>query len=307
MVLVAEQTRNADVSSPYLKVKRNSELELSSIYRKDITMDDLTDIYRIEKDMWARSLWEYVKCKDCLKVFSKHDIYGHLSLPASITMKPVSDIEDILSWDSIQCPCCNWDTDFIFGESYLMDVKTRHGGLNSYLSVLRDDSWVIKGFIDGYVAPFDVIYDKEFQYYYWEELRQDIRNRIEMLLWRWVSEFLLCPTAVGTEEKFANMYTIYNLIKHFFLETRRILWTIDGIYESVLWTSTHALYAVTWGKDIWITNSECSGNTHDGVVSDIFIHKDVTWDSIEKLEESLKIFLVKNKAQIRDITWRCSK
>lgn len=299
MVLVAEKLKDDVVGK---SVRSRNAFEISMLSSNEITNRDLDNLHRIEKDMWAHWLWEYVKCNDCWKVHSKKDIYGKLDLPHRLMLKTVSELEETLGMDKISCPCCSGDTTFIFWDEYKYDILERRFFLNGHLAVLRDIDGEVRWFMDGYIADFEEIYEKEFGRYYWEYSMEIVKTKVEKVLWRRLSKHLLCPIALWTEQSFWTMQVIYNLIKYYLTEVHNIVGSIDGVYESVLGTNTHAMYDILWWEQVWANEIHLDDNTHIDFTSDIFVHRDITGQSLKKLEKNLRVFLVRNKARIQEIT-----
>lgn len=262
---------------------------------------DIIKIWEIEQDGWAHGLWEYRKCNDCWHVHSKQDIHGNLSRDEYTNT--VKQIERLLGYPDILCQICTWNTSEIFWEEYIESIRDRYKNYTSYISTFRDDSWEIQWFLDGYISSFSNIYEKEFSAYYNEIWETAIREHIERLLERNITQELLTTNALCLHEKHKSMYIIYNLIKTFYrcieMEQPNMIW----IYESMLWTNTHAIYEALWWKPIWIKDIK----TRDNVIwwkdykSDIFIHENI-WETVSNnIESDLKNFLRINSRWIRKI------
>lgn len=78
-----------------------------------ISKNQLFEMWKIQKDMWAFWLWEYVKCNCCNEIHSKNDIFWHLS--SEIRRESVTKLEEIYLWDSIICKNCDsTNTKFLY-------------------------------------------------------------------------------------------------------------------------------------------------------------------------------------------------
>lgn len=273
-------------------------LELENIevlQARDITKDVIHQIYNIERDMWARWLWEYMKCRDCWKVFGKNEVFGVENEQISL-----SDLEKGASIHT--CDCCGTQTTPIYSEEYKQEIWARHlNHKESFLVVYRDTQNIIRGFFDGYVSDFDTLFENELSSYYSIETKEEIKKRIQMLGWN-IQRDILCPSALWTDVWFQNMYIIHALMYTFYYEVYIRLWRIDAMYESVLWTNTHAMYEVTGAKKLgfWWLSSEQWG-AHSDFKSDIFFHPNVWERSITWLSTSMKEFMRQNGRDIKMI------
>lgn len=79
----------------------------------------------------------------------------------------VQKIMDVLDISNISCPCCNGPTDFIYGREHIEKIRKRLlESVDSFLTVCRDKRNDIIGFTDGYIAPIDLIFERELLYHY---------------------------------------------------------------------------------------------------------------------------------------------
>ena len=264
-----------------------------------IAESDILRIAEIEQDWWAHGIWEYRKCNDCWHIHSKQDIHGNL--PKETYTHTVKHIENLLGNPEISCQICEWKTSEIFGTEYIETIQDRYKNYTSFLTTFRDDTWQVQWFIDGYLADFDTIYEKEFWFYYDSIGKTYIRSHIEKLLSRVLPRQALTTSALCLHEKYKSMYTIYHLIKTFYTDINTTHKGILGIYESVIGNNTHAIYDALWWRSIWIGETPLWREKLHGYNSDIFIHKDI-WESVmQNIEIDLKAFLKTNKSSIRKI------
>lgn len=260
--------------------------------------NDLKKIAEIEKDMWARSIWEYVKCDFCDKVFSKKDIFWHLS--SDIYFKTVSEIEKIMWWN-IECLQCWSSTSFIYDEEEYFDKTTeRYQKGESFMTLFRDQEWIIRWFLDAYIGDIDVVYDRELESYYWKIWKWEIVSKImECLSWN-IPERLLAFASMWMEERYQNFLIVLKMLKKFYFSMEPWLGEL-WITELKIWSYLHFLYSHIWAIGLWFANNPLLENRHESVWSDLFIHPNVISDYQRELNMPVKQFLVKNKNVIRGI------
>lgn len=277
------------------------ELIIDSVNPKELSENELREIAEVEKDMWAYGIGEYVKCDCCQDIYSKHDIFWHLS--DEIRLKSVTKLEEIFLWDSIKCKKCNTDMDFIYDlESNIFDIKSRlHDSMDSYISLLKDGFWTINWFIDGYIDDFSWIYDRELKSHYWNIWKDLLIRNIERKLWEKLPEKIFSFSSMGTIEQYKSFYIIFELIKDFFAnihkENDHILW----LTELDSWKSLNAIYHSMWAVKVWLENNKLITNKSSNYNSDIYIHRKVVKDYKENFSLPIKQFLRKNKWSMRDI------
>lgn len=270
-----------------------------------ISQRDKSTIWEIEKDMWAHGLWEYVQCQDCWNIDGKYDIFPPHLYQAALLKKTVSQIETILEKNEICCSKCWWNSFPIYWDSYKNDIESRYRFPESFLSTYRDANGMIHGFMDWYIADFDTIYSREFIQYYWDNA-QKIKARIEQILqesWEALPKKFLCITALWTDQENGNMFIIYSLLKNFFSYLQATNPYTTWIYESVLWTNTHAIYKACWGVQIDTENLQLGPveNINPNFTSDIFIHPYISESSLKSLTKDLRWFLKTNSYEIEKI------
>ncbi len=284
----------------------NTNKIIESINPKNITKSDLEKIVEIEQDMWWREDWigEYLKCEACDKIYSKEDIFGHLS--KEIKIKTIKKIEEIINPDLI-CFDCNCKLESIYDRSeYIKDVYDRYQFRDSVISVIRDNAWEIIWFFDWYKSNLWDIFFNEFIKYYGDIWIDNILNILKNDFWINIYKKIFVSSALWMEDEHKNFINLYNLMKHFYENVFEKHWLIDWIYESKLWTNTHAIYELTGATRIWITNNHNNlsklKNINESFTSDIFFHKNVALSSISKMSISAKEFIKLNSNNIKKIT-----
>jgi hypothetical protein len=223
-------------------------IELLNLHTID--SQDINAIYEIEQDMWARSLWEYIRCNYCSQISWKYDVYPAHIHTKIFLMKTVSEIERIL-WIHLCCPCCqSLNVEHIFPKSYWAIIAQRYSEWKSIVTAYRDNTGNLRWFMDAYIWSFELIFSREFLYYYWQGNQEKIREKMEDISWISQEEFF-CITALWTDQSFWNMFIIYSLMRHMFHILVKQDPNITGIYESVLGTNTHWIYSATGWKRIF--------------------------------------------------------
>lgn len=269
---------------------------------KNISELDLKKIHEIEQDMWAEWIWEYVKCENCLKVFSKRDIFWHLS--QDILKETVRKIEQLISLDSIKCTNCNSDAYHLWWDDYLDEIKKRYKDDLVYLTLYRDSSWEIRWFADWYINSFDIIYEREFSNYYNWVWSEAIKKVWETKLWFPFPKEMFVWSSIWIEEKYRNFFALFNMIKIFFNSFEENKNDILWIAESELWTNTHWIFQTVWAKWIWINKfvyEKSIWNKNINSKSDIFVHPNCVIDYKREFSLTIREFLKKHWKNMKKI------
>ena len=69
-------------------------LRMEAVDPKRLTVREFEQINDVTQDMWAFGIGELVQCECCSEVFSKQDIFGHLT--KELYVKTVTKIMNIL-------------------------------------------------------------------------------------------------------------------------------------------------------------------------------------------------------------------
>lgn len=280
----------------------NKQGVIEAVDSKEISESDLLKIHEIEQDMWAWWIWEYVKCEDCLKIFWKEDIYWNYD--KELRSKTVLQIERILWIELIDCPCCSWKTNKLWGLDYIDEIRERYKEELSYLTLYRDNSWEIRWFADWYISSFEKIYKREFSGYYNLIWIDEIRRIIEKELWNIIPKELFVWSSIWIEENYRSFFVLFNMIRELFYSIddskNNILW----IAESELWTNTHSIFQTVWAKWIWMNGDKYKNqlwNKNSKGESDIFIHMNSVEDYKREFSVSIREFLKKHLPTMKTI------
>lgn len=275
---------------------------IESINPRKISEKDLEKIAEIEQDMWARDDWigEYVKCESCNKIHSKEDIFWHLT--KDIKIQTVKKIEEIIDFD-IVCLDCGSEVKSIYDRNeYIESIRSRYNDtIESFLTVYRDDTGEIRGFMDWYIDNFSNVYNREFKAYYdniWLDIiDQMIKQKLNIDR---IPYYILSCSSLGIENKYANFLLVLKLMQSFF-------YSIDEKWRNILWITEleigsyiHNLHTILGTIQLWITNESLSiNNKNMNFNSDIFIHPTLIQDYKEALWIPLRKFISMHKNAIK--------
>lgn len=287
--------------------KTNNNFIIESIDPKTISENDLEKIAEIEQDMWAREDWigEYIKCTCCNKIHSKEDVYLHIT--NDLKIQTVAKIEEALQIIKIPCISCHSKTEYIYDRNeYIEEIRDRYSNsVESFLTVLRDKNWEIRGFEDWYIDRFDRIYKNEFSLYYnniWTTL---IKKKVEEIIKMDLPNDILMCSSVWMEQKYANFYNLYNIMKHFFWNIYNKKWKdLLWLYEAVVWWVPYSIYHIAWVERLWIPESDLYSkveNISSNYKSDIFVHSNVAWSFSNALKPEVKEFIRSNRKIMKEI------
>lgn len=274
---------------------------------KNISQTDLKKIYEIEQDMWAEWIWEYTKCPWCWKIHSKKDIFGHLS--NDIYKETVSKIEQIISINLTKCKNCGSNTEHIWWEQYIDQIKERYNDEESFLTTLRTHKWEIIWFADAYINDFDTVYEREFDFYYSDLGLKKIKETIWKKINFKIPEKVLMHSTTWIEAKYTSLNLFITLLKDFYLHLKNhsyndLLW----IYEASIWSIPHSIYHISGAKRIWITeNNESSlivKNVSKDNKSDIFVHPNIIKSFVKALDVPIKNFVRLNSIKMKEVLIR---
>lgn len=249
-----------------------SEIRFNPTDPSKLCDERLGQIFNIEQDMWGREewLWEYLKCDSCFKVYSKQDIYGHL--PKNEYQDTVSELEEREERDIFSCQCCESPLLHSFWkDEYMNEIKTRYANKATLLLMERGNELI--GFMDGYVASFDTIYNRELSDHYWdlgiEIVRQMVVDSLGDVM---PKEFFSCSSS-WTRQKYMNMIHIYNLLQNFYENFPEDMETVTALSELHAWWPYTRIFWSLWAKSIGIREKHGSGiETTNAYDSDIYVH-----------------------------------
>lgn len=220
----------------------------------NISDSTLLEMSKVQKDMWAYWLWEYVKCNCCNKIHSKNDIFWHLA--SDIRLESVTKLEEIFLWDSIKCKNCeSSDTDFIHDVDKSVSLFRKKYNKQAFLVLWYNSIWDIVWFMDWYFAYLVDIYNLEISYHYpnlaIDILEKAVINKLDIS----ILGKILSLSSIWTYEKNISYCFIYELIRIFFKivsENHGTPWIIELDKKN----SLYLIYKIMWSISLWIDNKQ---------------------------------------------------
>lgn len=265
---------------------------IKEIEAKWLSECQLIEMWKVQKDMWAYSLWEYVICNCCNQIHSKNDIFWYLS--QEIRRDSVSKLEEIFLWDSIKCKRCNsWNTDFIYDIDKSVSFFIEKYKQEAFLVLWYNLNWEIVGFMDWYFSYLIDIYNLEISYHYpnlsINILEELIKNKLSVLS----LDRLLSLSSIWTYENNISYTFIFELIRRFFKIVWNKWWT-PWIIELDKRNSIYQIYKIMWSVSLWI-DTNISVNTNENYESDLCIFVDPIANFNTNFDMSFRQFFRKYK------------
>lgn len=219
-----------------------------------ISKNQLFEMWKIQKDMWAYWLWEYVKCNCCNKIHSKNDIFWHLS--SEIRRESVTKLEEIYLWDSIICKnCYSTNTNFLYDIDSNINSFIERYKKKSFLILSYNQNDEIIWFCDWYVDNLINIYNQDLYSHYPNLDLKILLERIKVKLSLESIEKILFFSSLGTYEKYSSLKLAFELFKNF-------LKSINLDDEKVWFTELdknnplYFIYDLLWRISLEISNYE---------------------------------------------------
>lgn len=263
---------------------------IKSVDVNEISHSELFEMGKIQKDMWAYGLWEYVKCNCCNKIHSKNDIFWHLS--SEIRRESVTKLEEIYLWDSINCKKCNWtNIDFIYDVNQNIQTFQDRYKEQAFLVLSYDEVWTIVWFCDWYISDFETIFHNDLFLHYQKFNWFEIENNIKEILRLKSLEKMLYFSSLWTYENYISYSYIYELLRSFF-KSIPLKQQIPWITELDKNNSLYKIYQMMWSISLNLDKSKVIniGNNYD---SDICIFPNPIYDFKSKYDVNFRT-LVKN-------------
>ena len=250
-----------------------------SINPWEVTEEALNKLFEIEQDMWARWIWEYIKCDSCSKIYSKKMIYGDgwvLELPKAVQLETVSHIERVLfHWKLPSCTCCWGETRHVYErDEYLPEMRKRYDRRESFLTVAKNPDDQIIWFMDAYVSSLDEIYQDEFQQHFSSLLLDEIYQRY----WFHPSKKFMTFASLWTDDKNKSLLTILSLIRAFFASMDEKYDEMPWIFESIIGSSTYCIFSLMWADKMKVNKRQeflLEWTRNDSIQTDILLQSKV--------------------------------
>lgn len=230
---------------------------VTSINPKDLREKDFESLKEVWQDLWAHSIQEFVQCKSCNKMMWKKDIFWHLK--KEIYYKTVKKIMDLIKIDKIDCIYCSSETEFVYWDEYLENIKDRLINHNSHIVVAKYISWEIVWYIDWYTDSIDWIFHREYYSHYKEIWVLEIKNRVRNILWYLPNE-MIWYSWVGLIEEYSNFFNIFALLREFYKTIDSINPKTPAFTELDRNNNFNHIFKIMWYESLNIHNDEILSN-----------------------------------------------
>lgn len=263
---------------------------IKEIDTKTLSNNDMFEMWKIQKDMWAFGLWEYVRCNCCNLIHSKNDIFWHLS--SEIRRESVSKLEEIYLWDSINCKTCNsTNMNFIYDiDSNIETFRDRYKQ-QAFLVLSYSENWDIVWFCDWYISDFDSIFFKDLSLHYKNFCPSDIENKVKEQLNLDDLDKMLYFSSLWTYERYISYTYIYELLRSFF-KSIKFDSQIPWITELDKNNSLYKIYQMMWSISLWLDKALVLDTSYN-YDSDICVFPNPIYDFKSKYDVNFRS-LVKN-------------
>lgn len=209
----------------------------------------------ITQNMWAgeSGLGELAQCNAC-GIISKEDVFSDLS-PLDFS-KNVADIMRQKGIRSIDCPHCGKDTRLIYPiADTLRNISERlFQSESSFVVVCRDAQENLVGYMDGYIAPLQTIYEREL-YHYSKIGLQTISDRVNAIL-GYEPPLLLSFSSMGLMDEYAknaSLGVIFRMLKEFARIIPDEKLGIPGITELDKNNNLYKIYEILGSRSLGIS------------------------------------------------------
>lgn len=221
---------------------------------RDLTQWDFERLNEVTQDMWAHSIWEFVQCKCCNKMISKQDIFWHLE--KEVYDETVKKIMWILSISEIPCISCWGETKFIYPEEHVENIKERLlESEDSLLVICENTEGEIVGYEEWYLDSLENIFRRELAYHYEVIWIDEIRTRIENILW-YNPEKMFVLSSIGILQKYSNFFTLFEILKCFAINMPDKYIGLPAISELDLNNNLDFLSKYIWPVSLWFYEDE---------------------------------------------------
>lgn len=266
-------------------------VSIQSITPSSLLESDFQALNELTQDMWGteRGLWELIRCSECWKISSKEQVF--LSSKDIVTTKTVQQIMNGLDISVVHCPHCGHEASFIYGSEHIHKIRERLlESITSFITICRDTmSNEIVWFTDAYIAPIDVIYERELFSHYEKVWLNRIQSRIEEILW-FVPEKMIVFSAMGFHPVYShNMGLLFRMLREFF-------WSIPSEFHTIPWIAELDDYNNFWKishligtKTLWV--SHLATNTWEKYKSNLVVAETPIWLFLDWFNNSPKAFL----------------
>ncbi len=256
-------------------------------------------------EMWGSEHWlqELVQCSSCNKISSKKDIFWHLA--KEIYDLSVWDIMKICAMNSIVCPCCKKDAQFIYGNEQTWAVRKRLlDSIHSFL-IVAESHWDIVGTWLWYIPQsFMEMYQLEFQHHYQRIGVDKIKERVRMILDN-DPEHMIMFAAIWFLDKYRNLFQLIEFLRLAFSDIPEKYAHLPWIMELDKNNIMYSLFTAIGGISLWfwdLDNQKSIVNTQAWYTSELVIIPNTVqlfnehfWPHISKRDILRKLHVNKNK------------
>lgn len=255
--------------------------------------NDFKQLNEVTQDMWAYWLGEFIQCNTCWAIQWKQEIFWWLS--KDIYNNTVASIMRTLNIKDIPCPCCRWETRFIYWKENINAIRERLTQSEAFIVICRDNVGSIVGYMDMYIDTLDVIYKRELASHYSLIGIEEIRRRTEKILWGPTSE-MISFSAMWMLKQYMNMYLVYKIWST--LSSSKIPHAYEampGITELDRNNNLSSMYTMMWSRSLGFTEEDAYQkkiiNIGKNYASDIVTFNKPVEDFRTKFNVWLKQFL----------------
>lgn len=251
--------------------------EIINLNTKQIDDPILFELCEVIEDMWAWAwIKEFVKCNSCNEIFSKQDIFSHL--PDELYKMTVAKIMNVTWNRQIKCPCCFWDTEFMYNPIEYIDIlrEKYRKSVDSFLTIVRNDSWEIVWFTEWYIDTLDTLISRrDLGDHYWNIPLLDIKKSIENIIW-YNPPFIFLISAIGLLENYVNPYTLISMLNEFAKSIPDKYNFTPWLMELEKWHILYVVSEVFWWHKSWISYSR-NFSTNNSYASDLLVFSNPVW------------------------------
>lgn len=277
----------------------NNDISVNVTDPMSLSMKDFERLNEVTQDMWADGLWEFIKCNDCWEIQWKQEIFWSIS--TEIYKNTVSEIMRILWTNEISCPFCWGKTSYIYWPENIDAIHERLTKSESLLVLCRDAIGNIVGYMDMYIDNFDVIFRRELKSHYGLIWANEIKNRVDKILWKKTTS-MISFSAMWMTKEYMSMYHIFkiwNTLSSSVIPERYL--SMPGITELDRNNNLSSLYEMMWSNSLWIFHDKNLNNkiinTGKAYSSDLVVFDTPIIDFKTKFSIWIKQFLRKYHKQ----------
>jgi hypothetical protein len=214
----------------------------------DISPEIYDTINTIRKDCWSYFI-DYANCKPCNTTYKKSDIFSEVD--HNCGKKDISTLEKKHPNIWINCTNCESTLEHPRKDKDSEDLRDRlENTMWSSLVLYKTHDWnniETQGFSLIYADTFENIYNREFEPYFNDNLRDLLKDYME--------KTYLTVAATCINEAYSHLSIIFDLIKSVFYSLDTKFQNIPITAEFMVWSVTEKVYELMWGEKMWFINT----------------------------------------------------